>query len=134
MSLDGLIVSADFDEADPHISENNFPIEPISGDSITMKLFFFTNKVTFDEAKEALESRGWHPVKINVLLMFAAQYPELQGEHPIIALGSASGEDNQKYSPGVKWKGGKKNLFLDRWKGLRHHYGYGTEYMFAVTR
>lgn len=132
LPLSEMITAGNFDEADPHISEHNFPIDHGFSGTVPMKLFFFTGNVSFDEAALILKKHGWRLATIDVLLAFAEQHPELQGSRPVVALGSSYDEGNHTYSPVVEWKKGKKRLFLDRWKTMAHPYGYSTDYLFAV--
>jgi len=88
ISLASLIDLGKYDNVNPEIKEENFPIDgQIKLDEET-RLFHFGKDMSTETVKEEMDKEGWKPATIWHLLFFGIKNPEEQKKYPIIALGS----------------------------------------------
>ncbi len=77
---------------------------------IEFELVHLNKDVSTDKALAELDKQGLCPALYEELLAFAAKYPELQKQFPIVALGSVCRYDDDLYSPYVRWNDVERDL------------------------
>lgn len=87
---------------------------------IEFELVHLNEDVSTDKALAELDKQGLRPALYQELLAFAAKYPELQKQFPIVALGSVCRRSGHLYSPYVDWRGVERDLYF-RWIGHGWH-------------
>jgi hypothetical protein len=128
--LTELIAEGAFAYANPQITESRFPATRSGRETITVDLVGFDGHLGLDEVQARLEADGWRPADLRELLALAADRPDLQREHPIIALGSVIRDDRGLHdAPYLYRSDDDRHLRLDavddRWS---------DEWRFAVVR
>ena len=63
-----------------------FPFEKTEAKEI--ELIHFNKYISSEDAIKEMEVKGLRPATVTELLLFGAQYPEVQHEFPIVALGT----------------------------------------------
>ena len=96
---------------------------------IKFELVHLGKDANTDTALAELEKRELRPALYEELLAFAVEYPELQKQFPIVALGSVCRNDGSLYSPYVSWDDGERNLRF-YWLGNDWH----DHYRFLAVR
>jgi len=90
-TLEQAIAVGKYDRADSDITAKNFPIFPeMVGKKVDVfvKLFHFNRDISSGEAISEMDKGGYRPATSMELLVLGYQYPELQRQFPIVALGS----------------------------------------------
>lgn len=96
---------------------------------IEFELVHFGKDMSTDVILAELDKRGLRPALYEELLAFAAKYPELQKQFPIVALGSVCRNDGDLFSPYVSWGGDERSLNF-AW----FDYGWGGVCRFLAVR
>jgi hypothetical protein len=80
-----------YDHVDTDVTAEHFPVP--AGDPVTLELLVvhFGREMASDEVLGELGRRGLKPAGIEHLLALGAAYPEVQRQHPVVALGSVWG-------------------------------------------
>ncbi len=89
-SYNDLITAGYYDQIDPEINSQNFPVQ--SADTtknlVVAKLFRFEDPISGPSAVKKIKQAGYRPATMAELLTFGATYPEIQKFLPIVALGT----------------------------------------------
>lgn len=95
---------------------------PTDTREIEFELVHLNKDMSTDAILAQLDKRGLRPALYEELLAFAAKYPELQKQFPIVALGSVFRFDGGLFSPYVDWHDRERNLYFhwidDDWLGF----------------
>jgi len=116
-SLQEMVKAGEYAWVDSNIASDNFPIQGKGRQKKEVVFFRFRRKITSENVIAEMDSAGYRPASIEVLLAIGASYPELQKQFPIIALGS------RWWSPGgylqvpflYCWDSGERYLGLCWW-------------------
>lgn len=103
-AVESLLTAGNYDLSNNDINSENFP-EVKDGETKTeaFLVYLLDEEVesfiwTF-EAKARLDKMGLRPAGIDELLAFGAQYPEIQRQFTVVALGSELRIDNYPHNP-----------------------------------
>lgn len=89
LSVDALVQAGGYDSTNPDINLRNFRVSRDEDTDIDLALVRFTQVLATADVLHALAAQGLRPATLRELLAFGAQYPPLQRQFPIVALGSA---------------------------------------------
>lgn len=103
---------------DPATGICSFAVDfPVSGGEMVVvdaKLFHFNCTMTSDAVERELEAAGYRSAVFAELLAFGAEYPEVQRQFPVIALGSVAEADGVRCVPVLGKDGTARTLFRIR--------------------
>jgi hypothetical protein len=87
-SLAEMIQAGSYGYVNSDINSKNFRVEGQGQQKVEVVLFHFKRAISIDDALREMEKAGYRPARIEELLALGAQYPDLQKQFPIVALGS----------------------------------------------
>lgn len=88
-SLEQMIEEARFDYLNSGITEEHFPKNGTGITKISLRLFQFPTPKSTDEIIEYIQVQGYKPAKIEELVRFATQHPDIQRSgYPVVGLGT----------------------------------------------
>lgn len=91
LTLEQMIEAGHYDYVDPDITAVRFPVNDGTGITDAEAIIVsFTRRLSTDVALVELDRMGLRPADLAELLAFGANYPELQRQFPIVALGHVS--------------------------------------------
>lgn len=98
LSVDALVQAGGYDSTNPDINLRNFRVSRDEDTDIDLALVRFTQVLATADVLHALAAQGLRPATLRELLAFGAQYPPLQRQFPIVALGSVwMNSEGQRY-------------------------------------
>lgn len=119
-----------YDWVNSDVNSRNFPTKRKGTTEVGVELIPFNRYILTDEALSELDRMGFRPAEIHELLAFGEEYPEVQREFPIAALGSVWQDPHgRRYVPYLGRRSSERYLRLG-WVGL----GWDGLYRFAVVR
>lgn len=134
-SIVGMIVLGKYDYVSYDCGQNviNFPVEGSGQEQLDLTLFEFVDRVSSEQVASELEILGYQPATLVELLAFGKEYPEVQKEVSIVALGSVhTFPDSDNYVPVLEgshvW-GGTRGLIASKWGTI----WYNQLYKFAAV-
>lgn len=88
-TLESMIEDAQFDYMNSGINSDHFPVHGEGNQRRELVLFSYPDNKTTGEILDDIQENGYQPAKIEDLVVFATQYPDMQRSgNPIIALGT----------------------------------------------
>lgn len=128
-SLKQMIKAGKYDRVNEDISYKNFKLAGVLSATKDVFLMSYDETMSSEEVEKDLDKKGMRACILPELLALGAQYPELQKEHYIVALGSRGlHPGGSGYVPGLFEVNGR------RWLGI---YWYGSQwnqnYRFAAV-
>ena len=100
-----------------------FPLHGSGKEQVILAIVRFDHFIPNDLAIQEMTERGLRPATMQELLAFAAAYPDVQKEFPIVALGSVV-EDGRPLIPGGQAYIEKVSPVLTTWDVRDHHKHY----------
>lgn len=120
--LKHLIALGKYDWVNSDIDDDNFPhlVMPAPySETLDIELLHFDEYLETEEVEKRIAQQGYRPITLVELLALGAQYPELQRELPIIALGSVwRSRGGSRFVPCLFRGGSERSLGL-YWDGFR---------------
>ncbi|MFC1618062.1 hypothetical protein ACFL2B_02160 [Patescibacteria group bacterium] len=125
--LKKIIADGNYSYANDYITSENFSLDESQIGDFELILVHLNRKATTDEVLAELKERNLEPAKIGHLLAFGADYPEIQREFPIAALGSSWVDpDGFRGVPYLEGNDAERGLSLG-WRG--HHWDDGWRFL-----
>ena len=87
-SVEAGIAAGKYDWKNNDITSKNFPTTRAGVAELEIQLVHFNREISSDEAIGELDKMGLRPAELHELLAFGENYPDVQREFPVIALGS----------------------------------------------
>lgn len=87
-TVEQLVRSRPYYSANGDITSYNFPLWEKGQSQLDIFLLNFNHRISSENAIKAMDVQGLRPATIKELLSLGAQYPDLQKENWIVALGS----------------------------------------------
>lgn len=110
-----------YDRVSKDITEKNFPTTQSGKAETEIRLVYFGKFMSTDTVLAEMEKQNLRPATIQELLAIGENYPELQRESPIVALGSVWVRPyGGRYVPYLGGSGGGRRLDLDWDEGDWH--------------
>ena len=106
-SVEDALKAGNYDWVNDYITSRNFPPTRRGTETVEVSLVHFGRVMTSDEVLEELDRQGLRPATVEELLALGAQYPDLQRQFPIIALGSVCVGPSGHRSVPVLWSDGR---------------------------
>lgn len=88
MSVEELVKIGRYELTDQCITSKDFPTKRTGTAEILMEIIHFNRYISTDEVLHELDKMGYRPAELHELLAFGENYPDIQRDFPIIALGS----------------------------------------------
>ena len=88
MSIEETIILGKYDWVNPAITSKNFATKREGKAEFKVELIHFDHLISAEEALREIDLMGYRPAELPKLLALGCQYPDLQREFPIVALGS----------------------------------------------
>lgn len=88
LSLKKMIEDGKYDWVNKDITQKNFPTKREGKVNITIELFFFDRYIDSQVAIKRIGQWGCRPARIEELCAIGAEYPDLQRQFSILALGT----------------------------------------------
>lgn len=130
LSLEEMVEAGKYDYANSNINSGNFPVGEIQSQEEEVYLVHFDRSIGSEEVIRELDKMGLEPADIVQLLAIGEQYPELQRQFPIIALGSVwTRPGGSRYVPELWGGAAYRELGLGWFEGDWNPY-----YRFAAVR
>lgn len=82
------IKAGKYDRVYSDITQDNFPPNRTGTASVKVQLVHFGREMTTDDVIGELNKQGLRPAELPELLVLGENYPDIQREYPIVALGS----------------------------------------------
>ncbi len=110
-----MIQAGKYDWINDDITAERFPIQGEGEKEVEVTLFHFGWKISSETAISAMDKAGYRPATIEELLALGSSHPRLQGQFPVMALGSAwQDSDRGRCIPCLDWGSSGRSLGL-RW-------------------
>lgn len=110
-----MIAAGKYDWVNPDITQEHFPFQGQNRQQKEVTLFHFKRTMSSEDAISEIVKRGFQPANIEDLLALGSQYPDLQTQFVIGALGSVwQAPDGHRKVPCIGWGGWGRYLHL-RW-------------------
>ncbi|HEY7829401.1 MAG TPA: hypothetical protein VIC06_02405 [Solirubrobacteraceae bacterium] len=122
-SLAELVAAGNYDYVNPNITEENFPMVA-SEVVVQVALVHLDNIVESDDVLGELEQMGLRPGTMRELAHFGEQYPKVQRQFPVAALGSVWTAPNGSRRVGYLWEGIVSRKLSLGWYDLRWRASY----------
>lgn len=130
MALADMIAVGKYDWTNSDITTKHFSVRGEGKAEVEIQLVHFDRVMESDDVIRELDKQGLRPAKIEELLAFGANYPEVQREFPVVALGSVwRDSDGYRYVAYLHWLVRERSLYLF-WFGRR----WFEVYRFAAVR
>lgn len=129
-NLDQMIEAGGYDSVNYDITTTNFPVKEKGTPEVSIKLVHFNRSIGSEEALSQLNKMNLRPATLPELLAFAAKYPSVHCNFPVVALGS-TWEDNGGFrSVPYLWSSytGERRLGLSPVRGT-----WDWDYRFAAV-
>jgi hypothetical protein len=120
-TLEEMIKAGKYDYVNSSINSTNFPIDQSKSGTETLEaVIVHLDKYVKDTETvlKLMDKKGLRPATLPELLALGEQYPELQREPLLFALGSRSRLGVGWYIPCLDGWGGKRGLVLGWWSGV----------------
>jgi len=88
INVEEAIRQGKYDWINPAITSKNFPMKEWGKAEFKVELIHFDHQISVGKALKELDLIGYRPAGLRKLLALGCQYPEVQREFPIFALGS----------------------------------------------
>ena len=116
-SIADLVNDGQYDRSNGDITDSNFPSDESGEKEVETALFHFNQSVSSEDAIERMKKDGCRPATMKELLSFGAQYPEIQREFLIVALGSVTPFGGDR-DVGCRDRCGSSRGLLRAWFGI----------------
>jgi hypothetical protein len=87
-SFEQMVKAGGYDQVSPDITPGHFPVKGEGKKEVKIRLIIFNSSVSSDTAIKMMADSGYRPAKFEELCALGAQYPDLQNDYAIIALGT----------------------------------------------
>lgn len=87
-SIEDRVKDGKYDWANSDITSSHFPSQETGIKEVSIEFIHFRRNMKTDDILGELDKKGLRPATLKELLSLGEQYPDLQREFPIIALGS----------------------------------------------
>lgn len=129
-SVEELVRAGRYDYANSDVTAKNFPPQGKGTAQLDAVLVHLNRYVESEEVLAELEKVGLRAGTLQELLAFGVQYPNVQREYPIVALGSVWRDPyGDRYVPYLWGRGSERHLDL-RW----FDYSWGDHDRFLAFR
>jgi hypothetical protein len=115
MSLEAMIAAGHYDWVNDNITSSRFPLKGDGRKDLAAEVIHFNRDISSDNAVADLNRMGLRPGTIEELLAFGAEFPEMQRQFPIIALGSSCKVDGVRRVASLGGGGSRRSLYLLWW-------------------
>ncbi len=113
LSVESLVIHGKYDWGSDEISMNNFPTTKHGEVAEVLELVHFNAVLTSDEVSKELDKMGLRPAELYELLTLGKEYPNVQRQFPVLALGSVwHDRGSSRFVPYLTKKGIKRLLNL----------------------
>jgi len=127
MSLEAMIKAGHYDVIETDITAKRFPLSGIGQVAFEPKLFHFNRNISSKDVIKEMEKQGFRPATIEDLLAYGAALPEEQRKFSIVALGSVTKINGDRYVAYLSEDDSERGLYLGlfgfEWDGLDHFLG-----------
>lgn len=121
-TVEEMLEAGQYDWSNDNITADNFPLPngKAGAEIIEVELIHFDRYISSEDAIAEMAKRGLRPATLAELLALGEQYPDLQREFPIVALGTVwRGRGGGRYVPYLYGGGQYRSLdlhwFEDDW-------------------
>jgi hypothetical protein len=119
-TIEKLVKDGKYDWSNSNINDENFPLKSEKVQTLDVALFHFDEEIESAEAIARMEKEGYVPATVEHLLSLGIQYPDLQREFLIVALGSVVQLYGIRRVAYLDGSGSRRGLDLDwldgRWR------------------
>ncbi len=119
-TLEQMISVGNYDWSHNDIRAKYFFVKGEGRVSCKVKLVHFNRRIYLEEAISELGKANKRPANIEELLAFGAQYPEIQRQFPVLAIGSSAEINGDRGVAYLCGKSSERNLYLDLWVADQH--------------
>ncbi len=116
-TMEQMISAGRYDWFNNDITTKRFPVKGEGKVSRKAELIRFNRSISSDGVIAELDKMGKRPATIEELLAFGAQYPEIQREFPVVALGSSAEVSGLRCVACLYGDGSERYLRLYWWDG-----------------
>jgi len=118
-TVEEMVEVGQYDWSNDNITSRNFPLPSEKGEeNVEVEIIYFDRSISSEDAVAEMTKRGLRPATLAELLALGEQYPELQREAPIVALGSVwQDRGGDRGVPCLDGFGRERYLALDVWGG-----------------
>ena len=88
MALEQMIEAGEYDFVNDDITVEHFPLNKRENDAVELYILHFDYGVTTEQVLRLLDIYGLRPAELSELLSLGIYYPDIQRDHPLVALGS----------------------------------------------
>ncbi len=123
-TLEQMIVVGRYDWFNSKITAEHFPIKGEGKISRKVEIIKLNWNMCSDEVIAELDKIGKRPAAIEDLLAFGAQYPDIQRQFPVVALGSSAEVSNYLYAECLYMNGSRRCLDFCWWDDVAWYHFY----------
>lgn len=131
-SLDRMVNAGEYDWVNDNITADHFPVKGEGRREADIVLFHFDKNMESGDVIAEMNKEGYRPAAIEELAALGREYPDLQRQFPIVAMGSVwQGSDGYRFVPCLFRFGSERSRSLDLyWFDLR----WSAPFRFAAVR
>jgi hypothetical protein len=129
-SVEDGVKAGNYDWVNNDITSEHFPMKRTGIEELSLHLVHFDRNISTEDALKKLDLMGLRPAELQELLSFGENYPDVQREFPIIALGSVWRSPAGYRLVSFLGRGGSDRVLYLGWRG----HGWGDVCRGAAVR